>query len=468
MRVPPISGRGFAALALAAVVAACQSGPTPTSPPPSPTSATVGPSGTPAVVPSGGLSADEVFDQVSPSVAFVQTRIANGSGFVIDDRHVVTNAHVVRPAAAATIRFADGTEFVDAPVVGWDLLADLAVLEVPRSATRPAIPLPDGEAPRTGTRVYLVGYPQADRAKPAVTITEGIISGAAFEWVDSLTYHQTDAVIDFGQSGGALVGAAGELLGVTSGVRGQFAVALDGRDALNRVRNVLDGANVDGMTDRVLPTPGDNGRKAFDLTFRHRADMHAWLVPATEGDPTVHVSVTSTEDVRLVALAAAGRLNHGAGPPAGKLAVDMDFDAPGPYLIAVEPDRTTPAKVHLRSTTGLTHFDDPDDGGALVIGRPWMGAADYAGDIDWYTLRLSAGDSVTIRASAAAMDPALFVDLAGSATTVPLATGHDAGGPLGGDDELEFRAPKAADYLVVVSDLRFTGAGAYRLTVTRS
>ncbi len=474
MRVPPRTWRrSIGSLALATVVAGCQSEPTPpiatgTGNPAAPT-ATTEPSPPAAASPTGstdpGLTADEVFRQVSPAVAFVQTEIGTGSGFLIDDRHVVTNAHVVRPYQAATVILEDRTKAVDAPVIAWDLLADLAVLELPSATALPTLPLADGSTPPTGTRVYLVGYPLADATAPTATITEGIISSAAFEWVDALSYHQTDAVIDFGQSGGVLVDGDGRLLGVTGGSRGRFAVALDGADALARVGRLLAGEDVDAMDDRVLPAPTRDGPKTIDITFQHRADMHAWLVPGAEGDPKVRVSSTSDRDINMVALAAAGKLSHRAGPPAGKLAVDIAFDAPGPYLVAVEPDQATPVKVHLISTAALTHFDDPDDGQALVRDRPRMGAADYAGDIDWYTLQLAAGKSVRVRASAAALDPALFVDQVGS-TGAPLAGGRDSGGPLGGDDEVVFKAPSAGEYLVVVSDLRFTGAGAYRLTVS--
>jgi S1-C subfamily serine protease len=183
-------------------------------------------------------SADEIFDRVSPSVVFVATDIGTGSGLIVDDRHVVTNAHVVRPYAAARVRFGDGREVTAAPVVGWDLIADLAVLDVGLGLGRRPLMVSDA-MPRTGARVYLVGYPLADMTSPTATITEGIISSAPFEWIDDLTFLQTDATIDDGQSGGVLVDADGRLLGITGASRGQFATAFEAHDGLARIDGLL-------------------------------------------------------------------------------------------------------------------------------------------------------------------------------------------------------------------------------------
>lgn len=407
-------------------------------------------------------TADEVFRRVAPSTAFITTDVGSGSAFFLDDRRIVTNAHVVRPYRAARVVLSDGTDFDDVPVMAWDLVADLAVLELPVDPDRPTLAPSDAES-RTGARVYLVGYPLADPQSPTATITEGIISGSAVEWVDDLTYHQTDAVIEDGQSGGVLVDATGKFLGVTGGSRGRFAVALDAADAIRRIRRQLAGDDVDGLEDRVLPESDPGAAKTIEITIRHRADAHVWVLGGKQGDPAAKVSATSDLPIGLFALAAAGRLASRAGPPGTKLSLDVEFDPPGPYLVKLESGLTRPVKVTLRSTVGLTPFDDPDDGRALTRARPLLGAADYAGDIDWYVLSLTDGETVTIRASASALDPALFIDKLDDERA--LALGHDAGGPLGVDDEIEFEAPSAGDYLVVVTDPRFSGAGVYRLEI---
>jgi hypothetical protein len=405
-----------------------------------------------------------ILARVAPELAFVATETGTGSGYRIDERHVVTNAHVVRLSPGSVrVQSSDGPSTA-AEVVGWDLLADLAVLEV--AADGPSTPLetrPDTAEP--GERVYLVGFPLADPDRPTTTITEGIVSAAPLEWLDDLTYHQTDATIEDGQSGGVLVDDHGRLLGITNGSRGAFAIALDATDALDRVTRLLDGDDVDGVGDRLLPIPDPAASDEIDIEIRHRADAQAWVVDGSFGGPPAGVSMEADGALGLFAMAAGGRLSRGAGPPAEQLTIEVGFDAPGPYLVKIEPVGTAPVSGHLSSSVGLTPLGDPDDGATLSIGDPVIGVADYAGDIDWWRLALDEGESVTIRASAAAMDPAVFVDRAGS--EVPPAAGHDVGGPLGGDDEVRFTAAEADEYLVVVSDLRFSGAGAYRLLAER-
>ena len=456
--------RGLSWLLLLAMVGGCLPGQNDS---PSSTKPSTPPSATSTVQPVASAtprtsSADAIFDRVSPSVVFVATDIGTGSGLIIDDRHVVTNAHVVRPYTAARVRFADDREVTSAPAVGWDLIADLAVLDVGLGLGRRPLIVSDA-IPRTGARVYLVGYPLADRTAPTATITEGIISSAPFEWIDDLTFLQTDATIDDGQSGGVLVDADGRLLGITGASRGQFATALEAHDGLARIEGLLAGEDIDGTGDHLLPTPA-NGKTDVRVTIRNLADAHVWVVEGEPGDPAATVSMTSDQPVGLYGMAAAGRLGHSAGTPGKKLKLDLSFDAVGPYAVKVESSSGEVADVSLRSTIGLTELIDLDDGRSISKTEPWIGAADYAGDLDWYVLALTKGEKATIRASAAAIDPAIFIDRAGS-NGPPLATGHDSGGPLGGDDQVEFTAPSTGEYLVVVSDIRFQGAGAYRLTV---
>jgi hypothetical protein len=454
-----LTARTAAACVLVVLVAGCVAAP-PNGSSASPSTAT--PSAT-SLATKSTITADEIFDRVAPSVAFIATDVGTGSGLTLDDRHVVTNAHVVRPYQAARVRLADGTEIDNAPVVGWDLIADLAVLDVGLGLGRRPLPTYD-TVPRTGTRVYLVGYPLAESASPTATITEGIISSAPYEWIDKLTFHQTDAAIDNGQSGGVLVDAGGRLLGITGASRGQFATALDARDALARIDRLLAGDDVDGTGERLLIEPDPKAPTKVMTTVRHRADVRVWMIPGAKGGPPATVSMTSNRPVGLYGLAAAGRLGRAAGPPGTDLKLEMQFDAVGPYAVKVEPADGREAKVTLESTVPLTAYVDQDDGRSLKVGVAQTGAADYAGDIDWYVITIRKGDAITARASAAAIDPAIFIDRIGD-DPQPLAFGHDDGGPLGGDDVVEFTAPADGEYLVVIADLRYLGAGAYRLEV---
>ena len=104
------------------------------------------------------LTSAQIFNKVSPAVAFVQTADATGSGVLVERGYVVTNAHVVWPYNAARVVFPNGAAYDAAPVKGWDRVADLALLGPINTATQP-VTLLDGESTPIGAEMYLIGYP---------------------------------------------------------------------------------------------------------------------------------------------------------------------------------------------------------------------------------------------------------------------------------------------------------------------
>jgi Do/DeqQ family serine protease len=138
-----------------------------------------------------------------------------GSGVIVrDDGHVVTNHHVVDGAQEIRVEFANGASH-EASVVGSDPPSDLAVLKIKAKDVR-ALALGDSDSVRVGDVVLAVGNPLGI----GQTVTAGIISAkgrttglsdGSFE-----DFLQTDAPINRGNSGGALVNTAGELIGINS------------------------------------------------------------------------------------------------------------------------------------------------------------------------------------------------------------------------------------------------------------
>ena len=130
------------------------------------------------------------------------------------DGRIVTNAHVVDGADRVRVLLTDGREF-DARVVGVDKPTDLAVLDVEATGL-PTLPFGDSEKPRVGDVVLAVGNPLG----VGQTVTMGILSakGRATGTGDGSyeDFLQTDAPINQGNSGGALVTAQGELIGINS------------------------------------------------------------------------------------------------------------------------------------------------------------------------------------------------------------------------------------------------------------
>lgn len=164
-----------------------------------------------------------VAERVVPSVAAIRVgserRPGAGSAIVLtSDGYLLTSAHVVAGASHGEALFADGRE--DAfDLVGRDPLSDLAVLRV-GSSERQQITIGDADALRVGQLVVAVGNPHGF----AGTVTSGVVSalGRSLASGGRLVENviQTDAALNPGNSGGALVDSRGRLVGVNTALAG--------------------------------------------------------------------------------------------------------------------------------------------------------------------------------------------------------------------------------------------------------
>jgi S1-C subfamily serine protease len=173
-----------------------------------------------------------IAEQLTPRVAAVQVSqrrsdgsIASGAGSAVvitNDGFLLTNAHVVGRAEAGRVAFADGTT-VPFRVVGSDPLSDLAVIRADGATPAPA-ELGEASQLRVGQLVVAVGNPLG----LAGTVTAGVVSalgrslptrdGDNVRIVDDVI--QTDAALNPGNSGGALVTASGTVVGINTAVAG--------------------------------------------------------------------------------------------------------------------------------------------------------------------------------------------------------------------------------------------------------
>jgi S1-C subfamily serine protease len=156
---------------------------------------------------------------------------------------VVTNAHVLWPFDEADLLFSDGSEHLSVPIVGWDLVADLAVLGPVDTDATPA-PFSRKEDAGIGSEVYLIGYAGGQESSPA--FGRGFITRIR-EWpAAQLSYYQTDLSVIAGQSGGVLVSITGELVGIVTHVitEDDFALATTAKDVLARVNDLIAGGSV--------------------------------------------------------------------------------------------------------------------------------------------------------------------------------------------------------------------------------
>jgi S1-C subfamily serine protease len=184
------------------------------------------------------LSIHDVYDMAAPGVVHItattrvqqpadplfgtqgatQVQQAIGSGFVIDKSgHIVTNDHVVSGASRVQVSFSDN-ESVKARIVGEDPTTDIAVLQVeaPSRALRP-LTLGDSDSVQVGDEVIAIGNPLGyDRS-----VTSGIVSavGRSIQAPNLATIGhviQTDAALNHGNSGGPLLNADGQVIGVNA------------------------------------------------------------------------------------------------------------------------------------------------------------------------------------------------------------------------------------------------------------
>ena len=153
-------------------------------------------------------------------------RLGVGSGVIISaDGYIVTNYHVVqgmrgREVDEILVRLNDGTEYV-ATLIGSDSKTDVAILKIEANASLPAVTLADSDLLRVGDIVFAIGNPR----DLGLTATQGIVSalernrGGQILGAGSYeNFIQTDAAINLGNSGGALVDAWGRLVGINTAI----------------------------------------------------------------------------------------------------------------------------------------------------------------------------------------------------------------------------------------------------------
>ncbi len=160
-------------------------------------------------------SFERLFGQYGPRF---QQRVqrALGSGVIVDESgHIITNNHVIANATTIKVQLADGRSGV-AKVVGRDPDTDLALLSI-QLQKLPVMRLGRSDRLQVGDEVLAIGNPLGLQQ----TVTHGIVSAIDRKQLGVATFEnfiQTDAAINEGNSGGALINAAGELVGINTAV----------------------------------------------------------------------------------------------------------------------------------------------------------------------------------------------------------------------------------------------------------
>ena len=162
----------------------------------------------------GGRERNRRFDEPEPPRDFDRPHQGSGSGFIVDRQgFILTNYHVIEDADRITVTLADGRA-LKADIVGTDPAIDVALIKVTGAGPLEPAPLGNSDELRVGEWVCAIGNPLGY----VHSVTVGVVSFIGRKLFDASLddYIQTDAAINFGNSGGPLINARGQVIGINS------------------------------------------------------------------------------------------------------------------------------------------------------------------------------------------------------------------------------------------------------------
>lgn len=201
------------------------------------------------------MTTQQVFNKVAPAVVIVSTKglMENGftsqevegigSGFIInEDGDILTNYHVVEGAQEVTVTLSTGKE-VKAKVVNYDQTQDIAMIRLEGDVKVPAVAeLGNSDTVKPGEEVIAIGTPLSKDF--AQTVTKGVVSAVGRTVTTDngkqVNLIQTDAAINQGNSGGPLVNAQGQVIGINTLKLAGGAEGIGFAIPINEVKSKLD------------------------------------------------------------------------------------------------------------------------------------------------------------------------------------------------------------------------------------
>lgn len=252
-------------------------------------------------LPEGELSTEVIAEQLKAVVVGIEAYFykdgekdyagyGTGSGVVMqDDGYIITNAHVVldemtkEPAQELNVIFDQG-EPVPAVLIGADSKTDLAVLKVEKTGLT-AASFGDSSSIKVGEKALVIGNPTGFVL--ASSVTQGIISGVnrsvpVNQSGETMTLIQTDAAVNPGNSGGALVNRFGQVIGIISSKVSQ--VSYEGIGFAIPVNNVKT------VVDEIVKRGYVSGRVRIGITYRVISEEFAEEMGVPSGLRVVEVA----------------------------------------------------------------------------------------------------------------------------------------------------------------------------------
>ena len=455
-----------------------------------------------------------IYRDASPSVALVimldrhGDTLSFGSGFFIDqDGALATNYHVIAGGAVAKVRLSNGEVRAVSGVLAADPEQDLAILHV---VGYESAPLALAEArPAIGEPVIAIGNPMGFEG----TVSEGILSGIRSMGDDETVRYQVTAPISPGSSGGPILNAAGEVIGVATFIwkEGQnlnFAVPVSELERLWNERSDAQPLDVAAAATGAtgLGQFSTNGRRLevgmesvgelseLDEQLFDESFAQAWALDLPRGE-TVTVDLLSDQFDAFLIIVGPGIAepltdDDGAGACDARIAFKASEGGsytvlansarpgevgtfrlrvtkePGP-MTAGECESVAPEGSELDLLTWL--LSRPIEGRVLGVGGEARGELSASDSESWdgsyaqaWALELEAGEQATVDLRSDDFDSYLFV--VGPGLSEPLSDDDGAGGC---DSRVTFVAPLAGTYRVIVNTLSSGATGSFMLRATR-
>ena len=261
------------------------------------------------------LSAQEVYQKVSPAVVTISTKGTEykgffaqnvegiGSGFIInEDGYILTNYHVVELAISnntkdVTVILSTGEE-VAAKVVNYDQNRDIAMIKLADGTKVPAVAeLGDSDGLYVGQEVVAIGTPLGKNF--AQTLTKGIVSGVnrnlTTEGGNTGDYIQTDAAINSGNSGGPLINTKGEVIGInTAKLSGQSETTIEGMGFAIPINDAKD--RIESLSKPILNLGITVREVNSELAKQNNLPKEGlWVVGVTENSPAAKAGIQPSD-----------------------------------------------------------------------------------------------------------------------------------------------------------------------------
>lgn len=397
------------------------------------------------------LDATAISQRIGPSVAYITTDGGSGSGILLADGYVVTNAHVVDPFVAVDLVFPNGRSFASVDVVGVDLASDIAVIGPLRAKGLQPLVMSAADDLVQGEPLFLVGYPGEVEDRPHATISRGILS--RFRRVPEFdqTYLQTDAAISGGQSGGALVDGRGRVVGVSGlAFTEAFALALSGADVHESIERILAGEG-----DEYHTFPDVEGEDSGVVDVGPLDEAVFLLATGDESeDVTVELEPTDADgaaDLFLTAYGLDAEVDVGFDNPPNELSFTAPPNAHIYLYVYSDSDDPLPA-FRYTSTVPLQLSEDPDGDRAVQRGDEVRGTVDSIDRSDTFHIDLEQGEEIHLFVGSPHAD--MDFDVVGPQRSSLLVFAEPADSGLYGEDaEATFTADVTGSYRVVVRSL---------------